>query len=135
VNLHHVAVQAVCAVNPQVRVTLQVSNGQVTNADGTRSPQYMPPALVMAQIQALTADEIRHVDALNIQGEKRAIYLTGKLDGLVRPEKKGGDIIVFPDGSTWLVVLVLEYWPDWCKVAVTLQNKPFRPLRPNIPMA
>ena len=27
-----------------------------------------------------------------------------------------------PEGNTWLCVHVLEQWPDWCKIAITLQN-------------
>jgi len=38
----------------------------------------------------------------------------------VRPLAKGGDLLDF-GGQTWLVTAVLETWPDWCKVGVTLQ--------------
>lgn len=70
----------------------------------------------------MSADEMHQVEMLNIQGVKRAIYLSGRINGIIRTDNKGGDLITAADGKRWLVVLVLEYWPDWCKVAVTLQN-------------
>jgi hypothetical protein len=77
---------------------------------------------VPAQIQALTFRDITQIESLNLQGTRRAIYFYGAVDGLVRPGGKGGDLATFPDGSVWLVAIVLESWPDWCKVAATLQN-------------
>jgi len=76
----------------------------------------------MGQVQSLTYTDLTQIDGLNIQGVRRAIYINGEVDGLVRSENKGGDIITTPNGEVWLVVLVLEYWPDWTKCVVTLQN-------------
>jgi hypothetical protein len=127
-NLHGIVSGIISAVNPMTPATLQISTGSTTNAGGVRTPTYGYPQQVSAQIQALTADDLRQLDGLNIQGTKRGIYLMGKLDGLVRVDGKGGDLITFPDGTvwpfgtTWLTVQVLEQWPDWCKVAATLQN-------------
>jgi hypothetical protein len=78
---------------------------------------------VMGQMQALTFDDIHQLDWLTIQGTRRAIYLEGNWEGLVRSKQKGGDLITFPDGSVWLIVHVLERWHgSWCKVAVALQD-------------
>lgn len=74
------------------------------------------------QLQPLSSSDIGQLDSLNIQGYQRAIYINGALNGLVRPKKKGGDLITTPDGQVWLTTMVLEQWPDWVKVAVTLQN-------------
>lgn len=78
--------------------------------------------VVPAQIQSLTFRDIQQIDGLNLQGNRNGIYFYGRIDGLVRPDNKGGDLITFPDGTTWLVAMVLEDWPDWCKVAATRQN-------------
>jgi|SRR3974390_41224 len=122
-NLHAVAGPVVAAVNPTVPLSVLVSTGYTQDSAGKQVPQYAPETVsVPGQLQSLTFNDLQHLDGLNIQGIKRAIYLYGRIDGLVRVDSKGGDLIMTPDGNTWKVVLVLEYWPDWCKVAVTLQN-------------
>ena len=83
---------------------------------------YAPPATVMAQIQALSYNDIIQADNLNIQGVRRKMYIQGEVDGLVRPNNKGGDLVLLPDGSTWLVAMVDEHWPDWTAAIITLQN-------------
>lgn len=127
-NLHAIAGPIVAAVNPTIQVSVRISAGTYTTApDGTRTPIYVDGGTIPAQIQSLTADELRQLEGLNIQGTKRGIYLHGKYDGVNRVAHKGGDLITYPEGSTypfgtsWLVVHVLEQWPDWCKVAVTQQ--------------
>ncbi len=63
-----------------------------------------------AQVQALTFRDLTQVSGLNLNGTRRGIYLSGDVEGLVRSQGKGGDLITFPDGSEWLVALVLEAW-------------------------
>ena len=78
-----------------------------------------------AQVQALTYKDLQQVDGVNLNGVARAIYFYGEFNGVVRPRQKGGDLIQLTDGpnaGTWLITHVLETWPDWCKVAVVLQN-------------
>jgi hypothetical protein len=59
------------------------------------------------------------------------VYAFGDVEGVVRPDLKGGDVLLFPqtcgrDPQTWLVVHVFETWaPDaagWCSVLVALQE-------------
>lgn len=122
-NLHGLASGLIGAVNPAIPLTIQVSAGYATDAGGKRTPIYAVPSInIPGQVQSLTFSDLKQVEGLNLQGIKRAIYLYGRVDGLVREFNKGGDLITAPDGNIWLVALVLEYWPDWCKVAVTLQN-------------
>lgn len=124
-NLHGIAAGAIGAVNPMVPGTIQVSTGYTTSGDGSRVPTYTTVEDIPMQVQALTFRDMQQTDSLNLQGTRRAIYIDGRVDGLVRPDNKGGDIITLTDGpnaGTWLVVIVLETWPDWTKVAVTLQN-------------
>lgn len=120
-NLHGIASGIVGAVNPPVPIVIKVSTGYTTAADGSRAPSYAAPVTVLGQVQALSYQDLAQMDGLNIQGEKRAVYINGRVDGLIREENKGGDIVTF-NGHTWLVVLVLEYWPDWCKFAITRQD-------------
>lgn len=133
-NLHALAAPAIAVVNPLVPVTVHVATGGYTVlADGTRIPEYDIIPEVPAQIQALSYSDIQMVSGLQLNGERRAIYLTGRFDAMSRPRNTGGDMITFPDGETWpygtswLVAMVLEQWPDWCKLACTLQVNPPAP--------
>jgi hypothetical protein len=121
-NLHAIAGPLVAAVNPSTPLQLQRSTGSTIGSDGKQTPTYAAPVTVMGQVQALTYDDIHQLDYLNIQGIRRAIYLEGNWEGLDRSRNKGGDLITFPDGSIWLVAHVLERWPHFVKVAVTLQD-------------
>lgn len=121
-NLHGIVGPVIAAVNPPVWATLQRSNGYTTNGDSSRTPAYEAPITVQAQVQPLTYRDLQQVDGLNLNGTRRAIYLSGFLNGVVRVSQKGGDLVTLPDGSVWLTALVLEQWPTWVKCAVTLQN-------------
>lgn len=81
--------------------------------------------LLPGQIQPMTWRDIQQLEGLNIEGVRWKIYLYGEVDGLVRPECKGGDLIIVASGrhqGTWLVAQVLEQWPDWVCAAIVLQN-------------
>jgi hypothetical protein len=80
---------------------------------------------ILAQVQPLSGGDLRHVDAINLQGSHRAIYISGVLHGGVRVTLKGGDLVVLPDGSTWLVTQSIEPWystAGWVKSIITLQD-------------
>jgi hypothetical protein len=121
-NLHAIVAPAISAVNPVVTCQLQVSTGYSTSASGQRVPIYAGAVSALVQVQSLTYDELRQLDALNIQGIRRKIYLSGTFNGLVRSQQKGGDLVTLPDGTIWLIVHVFEYWADWTSAAITLQN-------------
>ncbi len=106
------------------------NTGYTTGADGTRTPTYVTTT-VGAQIQALTGKDLQHRDMQNIAGVKRAAYLFGNVQSVVRADGKGGDLLTFPQNigdqpQKWLIVAVLETWnPDvagWCKVGIVLQD-------------
>ncbi len=82
--------------------------------------------LASGQVQPVTWRDIQQMDGLNLQGTRWKIYLNGQVDGLVRVERKGGDLIILPPTSrhpgTWLVAMVLEQFPDWVCAAITLQD-------------
>ena len=121
-NLSDVVAGAVAAVNPRVLCQIRRSTGNTQAAGGKRVPTYADPVPVTAQIQSLTYNDLTAIDGLNIQGVKRAMYLDGDWAGLVRSDRRGGDLITTPDGRVWLVAMVLEHWDSWVKVAVTLQD-------------
>jgi hypothetical protein len=126
-NLAAIANGAITAINPNFPATLYISTGNVV-IDFKQTPTYgtMP---IAAQVQPLTSGELRQLDALNIQGASKAIYLNGAALGIIRIKQRGGDLIVFPagtlpEGDVWLVKASLEQWQGatWAKVAVELQD-------------
>lgn len=127
-NLHSVVGPIVGAVNGNVPVTLRQNTGFATNADFSRTPSYSTSTM-SAQIQGLQSDDIRILNGMGIQGERRKLYLWGALTGLLRGLQKGNDIVVFPDGSEWKVAYVFEDFghglqgrTGWCSIAVVLQS-------------
>lgn len=125
-NLHGIVSGAISAVNPPVTATLQKFVGYTTNAAGQRTPSYTNTGGVAIQVQALTGDELKQIDGLNIQGVLRGVYLNGNWQGVIRTDQLGGDLMQFPEmpggpTRTWRVFHVLETWQDWSKVAVVLQ--------------
>jgi hypothetical protein len=124
-NLRGIANAVTRSINPNVSVSLKSSNGYSTSAAGARTPLYLAPVTLQVQVQALTYGDIQKLDGLNIEGVRRAVYMTGQSFAIVRDRSLGGDIMTFtslPEGNVWLVAHVLERWPDWCKLAITLQN-------------
>lgn len=107
-------------INQNTAATLQRSNGYTIGAGRKQVPSYDPPVEGFAQIQALDSVDLKQLDGLNIQGTLRAAYLRGALHGVVRPDQQGGDLLTV-NGQAWLVVKVLESWPNWTKVAICLQ--------------
>jgi hypothetical protein len=125
VNLHGIVASVVGYVNPLQPVVIQTSSGSSTTDAGKRTPNYDPPISdpsLQAQVQELTQSDVRQLEGLNIQGSQRAIYVNGALSGVVRWSRRGGDLLTLQDNTVWLTTAVLEQWPDWVKVSVTLQN-------------
>ena len=81
-----------------------------------------------AQIQSLTYDDLQHIDGLNIQGIRRAMYLTGNIEAIRRLKAEGDDQITMADGTVYKTALVIERWDGptvgWCKVACTWVSGP-----------
>lgn len=127
-NLHGLVRAAITSVNPDITATLRRSLGTyTTGADGSRTPDYAD-SVAQIQVQGLSAKDLQHLDALNIQGVLRSVHLNGDWQGVERPLSKGGDLFKFADPAGvqrwWLVVNVMETWPDWCRVVVAMQMDP-----------
>lgn len=126
-DLHNIVSGYVGTVNPFIMASIQMSDGYTTSPSGKQQPQYLPAINQLIQVQALQYNDIVQLDGLNIQGERRAIYLEGFWSGVIRADSKGGDLLTFPEypggpDRLWLVVFVFEHWPQWSKLAVTLQD-------------
>lgn len=120
-NLHGIVSGCINAVNPFVPLALVVSTGYTTADDGEQVPSY-DSFSVSGQIQPMSWKDLRQVEGINLNGTPQSIYLYGEADAIVRVKRKGGDLIVDSNNQTWLITLVTELWPDWCKVVATLQN-------------
>ncbi len=125
-NLHGMVAPYIAAVNPMIAVTIQFSQRNTVADDGTPTPLYSAPVAASAQIQPLTYRDLQQLDGINLQGTRYKFYLYGQVDGVVRAESKGGDLITVPPGNrhagVYLVAQVLEQFPDWVSCACTLQN-------------
>lgn len=121
-NLHQIAAGAISIVNPNSQGIIRQSAGYTTSSDGTRVPSYLADLPVTMQVQSASNEDLRQIEGLNLQGGKSiVIYLYGDWSGLVRHDKQGGDLLIY-NSQIWLIVAVMENWPTWSKVAVTLQN-------------
>lgn len=121
-DLYGLTTSAIGVVNPLDPLSIQVSTGSTIAGDGTPTPTYADPITLPGQVQPLTFKDLKQLEGLNIQGSLKAIYIDGHINGIVRSKGKGGDLITDPHGNVWLVTQVLEFWHDWCRVAVTLQD-------------
>lgn len=138
-NLHAVVRGAINTVNPDIIGTWRTSTGSTTGADGRPAPNYTD-APVHMQVQALTGKDLKHPALLSVQGVTRGVYMFGTVQGVSKPQVKGGDILQFRmvDGGpilVWLVVCELEQWnPNgaWSKVAVVLQTENATTPAPNV---
>ena len=120
------------ALLPGTTLTGFLTGNGHTGTYSVDQPQTVPEEAMgtsltlLAQVQPLTFWDIKQLDGLNLQGVRWKAYLYGQVDGLVRAEKKGGDLIKIRKPSRhagqWLVGQVLEQWPDWVCAAITFQN-------------
>ena len=63
---------AVQAVNANIPATLMKSTGYTTSDDFQQVPEYSQTA-VMVQVQAMSQQDLQHIDGLNIQGTMRKV--------------------------------------------------------------
>ena len=124
-NIRGIANKYIQVTNKNQLINWVQSNGYVTDDAGKRTPKTLT-LTVEAQIQALSATDLKHIDGLNITGVMRSVYMYGNAAGVVRADQIGGDILVFPEvpggcNKNWLINQVIETWSDWCHVIVTLQ--------------
>lgn len=119
-NLHNIVRGAINVVNADIPVTIHPSAGSTENAAGRTVPAYADPVSAMGQKQPVSGREIERFQQQNIQGVTCKMYLRGNVEAIVRVSDKGGDLLEF-QGQKYIVAAVMERWPDWCCVALTMQ--------------
>lgn len=120
-DLRSIANTVTDTINPNISVTVKASTGYTIGSGLKQVPSYAAPVTGFAQVQALTAADLRHLDGLSIQGATKSIILRGELNAIVRVNSQGGDIVIIGT-QTWLTVAVLEQWPLWSRCAIQLQD-------------
>ena len=118
-NLHQIVSGAVGSVNPPTSMVIRRNTGYTTGTDGTQTPTY-PDVSTVGQVQDLSSGDIKRLEGMNAQNVQQKVYLNGNYEGVFRVLGKGGDLIKF-GSQTYLVTAVLERWPDWCCVGITMQ--------------
>ena len=127
INVRAMANASIQGVNPNIIATwITSTGGYTTNAAGHRAPVTSQSRPIKIQVQGTSSDDLKHLDGLNIQGVMRSVTMHGNVQGAVRADSKGGDILKFPQSTgsavdDWRVVHVLETWPTWSRVIVVLQ--------------
>ena len=119
-NLHQLVRGVVGAVNPDIPVSVMPSTGSTEDDTGRSIPTYGTTITTTGQKQPVTGRDIERFQQQNIQGVTCKMHLNGNFEGLFRVMGKGGDLLLF-EGRTYLVASVMERWPDWCCVALTMQ--------------
>ena len=119
-NLHQLVRGVVGAVNPDISVSVMPSTGSTEDDTGRSIPSYGTTIQTTGQKQPVTGRDIERFQQQNIQGVTCKMHLNGNYEGLFRVLGKGGDLLQF-EGRTYLVASVMERWPDWCCVALTMQ--------------
>ena len=123
---------ATAALLPGTTITGQLSGdpGGIGTYSVNREQEVASEAMTTSltltgQVQPITTRDLAQVEGINLGGVKWKIYLSGEVNAIVRPEKKGGDLITISTGrhqGVWLTVAILEQWPDWCVAAIVQQN-------------
>jgi hypothetical protein len=92
----------------------------------TVAPETMTTSVtIYGQLQMLSGESLKHIDALGLQGSHRVLYTNLTLRGAVRAQVRGGDLLTLPSGAVYLVTQMLEPWQDtagWVKILLTLQD-------------
>jgi len=123
-NLNNIVAPACGAINDWITLSIEPSTGYTTNSDGSRTPAYGSTQYIPAQMQALMYNDLVQVSGLNLTGERRAVYVNGDYEPILRAAQVGGDTVTLPDGSAWLIVFQFEGWiytGGWTKFCMTRQ--------------
>ena len=120
-SLHDLVANIVSSVNPMMLCQWYQNTGVVVAADGTTAPSYAAPTTVSCQVQQLSSADRKNLNDMAVSGITRKVWCDVILTGIDREAGLGGDRLYLPDGTIWLVVQVVETWPDWCSALIQKQ--------------
>ncbi len=119
-NLHQIVSGAISTVNPFIDVTMRLYSGSTTDRFGKPVLSYTDEA-ISGQLQPLSWKDLQQLDGMNITGVQKKFYVNGFFSATSRITQNGGDLLIIDD-RTWLIKTVLEWWPDWCSIAIQEQT-------------
>lgn len=122
-NMHHLVRGAIQRVNPDSPGDVYVSTGAQT-VRGIRTPTFALLPTERLQVQALSHEDLYHLNGLNYAGGLYKLYAYGQFSGVVRPDGKGGDLVRLGAGAGaqwWAIQHVLEWWSGWCSFSINRQ--------------
>lgn len=129
INLRGIANAAIQGINPNIKIRVQSPNGFTTDEYYNQVPKYIEETL-QGNVQAMSSDDLKHIDGLNLEGTLRAVYLYGNYNGVMRVGQQPSTKLFFTTNESgvtrereWNVFKMLEAWQGWCKVAVVLQEE------------
>lgn len=124
-NLRGLANSMTKQVNPNIPITVKISNGYTIDPVTLRQVPVYTEYEAVGNVQALDGDDITQISNLNQAGVIRAVYLYGSVSGVIRADSTSVSNLTFVTNESgvtkarsWNVFKVLETWPQWCKVAV-----------------
>ena len=120
-SLHDLVANAISGINPMMTCQWYKNTGTSSAAGGIVTPTYNTPLAISCQVQQLTAADIKHIQDQNLSGISRKVWCDQILTGIDRAAGLGGDRLILPDGTIYLVVQVIETWPDWCSALLQKQ--------------
>lgn len=132
-NLHAEVRGAITSVQSDIPIIYKRSTGATTAAGGKQTPSYATDVTIQGQVQPVSGSDLRKFNFLQGQGIFKSVHCFGDIEGIVRSQGKGGDLLVFPQvpgaaSETWLIKAVAETWnTGWCRVIVVLQLDPNNP--------
>jgi hypothetical protein len=125
-NLRGIANGAIQSINPDIPAILRQSSGYTVNEAGKQQNAYRDSRITI-QSQPMSSKELQLIEALGLQGVFRAVHMNGNIEGLRRHDEKGADILNFKQyedsqAFDWLIVQVMESWPNWCRLLLCRQK-------------
>lgn len=128
IDLRGIANASIQSINPNLPVRISVPDGYTVDPETLLQVPNYTFMDVQGNVQSLSSDDLSQIDALNIEGTLRAVYLYGNFNGVLRPDGQPTTVLSFATNESgvtktrnWNVFKVLEVWQTWCKVAVVLQ--------------
>lgn len=123
-NLREIANSAIQVINPDQTITWKRSTGwQIVNYQ--QVPTY-EEIECLGNVQALSDEQLRHANDMNLSGVMRSVYLSKNAMGVSFRQIRGGDILTFREfedvePTEWKVVNSAETWDNWCHVICVQQ--------------
>ncbi|MEY0321018.1 hypothetical protein [Providencia stuartii] len=126
IKVRSLANTAIQSVNKDLPATLLANVGYEIVPGGKQTPKFISYP-INVQMQSISTQELEHLGVINQQGEFSYCYAKGQIEAIRRAKQTGADKISFvaygeSEASEWLVIKVIESYPEWVKVLLCRQQ-------------